>query len=321
MMSDPLYAGLAAAAAGCALFFTSSAVVSARGQGHRTTISRLGAFTEPVVGEPSQGGTRALRRTSSMDRRLTSMPMAAWLRRDLQRAGVQWHVKDYLVLILLASGIVGLLAFTAMGPGPLVLAGAAGGGIIPVVLVRRAGSQRSARLNAQVVDVVDIIASSLRSGFGFVQAIELAAREQAEPISGALARMIHEINMGVSTEEALERLVARTGDQDLDLVVTAVLIQRRVGGNLAEVLQNISQTIRDRIQVKGQIKTLTAQARMSGWIVGLLPVVLAGFLAVVSPGYIAVLFVDPIGHIMLGVAVMLDIIGFVAIRRISAIDY
>lgn len=320
-MSDPLYAALAASAVGCALFFSGSAVVNARGQGRRTTISRLGAFTDPVIGDPSPVGARALRRNSAVDRRLTGLPMAAWLGRHLQRAGVQWHIKDYLTLIFIAGGAGGLLAFTFAGAGLLVPVGAGAGGLIPIVLMSRAGNQRSARLNNQVVDVVDVIASSLRSGFGFVQSLELAAREQADPISGVLTRTIHEINMGVSTEEALERLVARTADQDLGLVVTAVLIQRRVGGNLAEVLQNISQTIRDRIQVKGQIKTLTSQARMSGWIVGLLPVALGGFLAVVSPSYIAVLFQQPVGHLMIGIAAFLDIFGFAAIRRIAAIDY
>lgn len=320
-MSDPLYAGLAAAAVGCALFFTGSAVINTRAQARRTTITRLGPFTEPMLGDPSPGAGRALRRDSAMDRRLKSLPMAEWLRRDLQRAGLSWHIKDYLVLILLAGGLGGLFAFTTTGSGAFMMAAAVAGGLMPVIMVRRAGGRRAARLNGQVVDVVDIIGSSLKSGFGFVQALELAAREQAEPISGVLTRTIHEINMGVSTEEALERLVTRTGDLDLDLVVTAVLIQRRVGGNLAEVLQNISQTIRDRIQVKGQIKTLTSQARMSGWIVGLLPVALGGFMAVVQPSYIGVLFQESAGHLLLGISAVLDIIGFAAIRRISAVEY
>ena len=312
---------MAAAAVGCALFFSGSAMLSAIGRGRRTTISRLGSFTEPTPGDPSPGAGRALRRDSAVDERLKSLPLAAWLRRDLQRAGLEWHVKDYLGLISLASVLMGLIALSLTRQAPIAIVGAVFGGLLPVLLIRRTATRRAIRLNGQVVEVVDIIASSLRSGFGFVQALELAAQEQPEPISGALLRTTHEINMGISTEEALERLVARTADQDIELVVAAVLIQRRVGGNLAEVLQNIIQTIRDRIQVKGQIKTLTAQARMSGWIVGLLPIALAGILAFTSPGYIFPLFQEPAGRLLLGISATLETLGFLAIQRIAAIDY
>lgn len=247
--------------------------------------------------------------------------MAAWLGRDLQRAGLAWHTKDYLGLVLVAGVIASLIAFIVTGQGLIALGAAAAGFLLPVILVRRTASSRATKLNNQVVEVIEIVASSLRAGFGFVQALEYAAREQPEPISGVLARTVHEINIGVSTEEALDRLIVRSADQDLELVVTAVLIQRRVGGNLAEVLQNISQTIRDRIKVKGQIKTLTSQARMSGWIVAILPVALGGVMAMMDPAYIGVLFTTSIGHILLVGAAILDVVGFLAIRRLSVVAY
>lgn len=320
-MSDPLYAGVAAGALGCALFFAGSAVASAGGHGRRSAISRLGSFTEPTPGDPSPGAGRALRRDNAVDKRLTTLRIGAWLEHDLQRAGLAWHTKDYLSLVILAGVIAALIAFVTTGQGLIALGAAAGGFLLPVIIVRRTASTRAVKLNNQVVEVVEIIASSLRAGFGFVQALEFAAREQPEPISGVLARVVHEINIGVSTDDALDRLVIRTSDQDVELVVTAVLIQRRVGGNLAEVLQNISQTIRDRIQVKGQIKTLTAQARMSGWIVALLPVAMAGVLAFLEPNYIGVLFTSSTGHILLVGSVLMDIVGFVAIQRLSKVDY
>ncbi len=320
-MSESLYAAIAAGAVGCALFLASSAVVSARGHGRRTAISRLGSFKEPAPGDPSPGAGRALRRDNAVDKRLTALPMAAWLAGDLRRAGLAWHTKDYLGLIFLAAVITGLIGFAASHQAYIGLIAAAVGVLLPVIFVRRAASRRELKLNGQVVEVVEIIASSLRAGFGFVQSLEFAAREQPEPISGVLARAVHEINIGVSTEEALDRLVMRSGDQDLELVVTAVLIQRRVGGNLAEVLENISQTIRDRIQVKGQIRTLTAQARMSGWIVGFLPVAMGAVLAMLQPSYIGLLFTDPIGHVLLAVSGIFDVAGFVAMQRLAAVTY
>jgi tight adherence protein B len=320
-MSEPAYAAIAAAAAGGAIFFSGSAVIGTLARGRQTTVSRLGSFADTTPAVPTPGSGRALRRDFQGSRRLASHPLTIWLRSDLQRAGLSWRVSDYLAFIVMGAAIAGLLVYFTAHQVAMAAAAAPVGALIPVMFIRRSGAKRSARINDQVVEVVEIIASSLRAGFSFAQSLELAAREQQEPIAGVLTRTVREIHLGISTEDALERLGTRTGDPDLGLVITAVLIQRRVGGNLAEVLQNIGQTIRDRVQVKGQIKTLTSQARLSGWIVGLLPVGLAGLLFLLSPAYIGVLVTEPMGRILLAIAGILEAIGFALVRKIAKVDY
>jgi tight adherence protein B len=305
-----------------ALLFGALGVRTALTFSRRRTRARLDSIAgEPQAAAAEAARPEALRRTGGFDRRLGSSPGASGLRRDLQRAGLAWQVKDYLGIVAL-SGLaiavpVALVAQSAM----LGLLAFALGAIAPMLLVKRRAAKRSARFNEQVVDMIDLVASSLRSGFGFMQSLEVASREQSDPISGELQRTIREINLGMSTEDALARLVERTSDPDLELVVTAVLIQRRVGGNLAEVLGNISAMIRDRMRVRGEIRTLTAQSRLSALIVGLLPVGLGAVLTAMHPQMMSVLFTDPAGQLLLGAALVLEVIGFLMVRRIAAIDY
>lgn len=260
-------------------------------------------------------------RGAELDRRLTALPLGARLKRDLRRAGVAWRVSDYVVVVACCAVTAGVLA----GLGSRNLAAgivAAGlGALAPVLLVRRRASSRAGLLNTQVGDLLDLLSSSMRAGFGFQQSLELAAREQPDPIAVELRQTLREMSLGMSTEEALERLVSRTGDADLELVIAAVLIQRRVGGNLASVLDNIAQMIRDRARVRGEIQTLTAQARLSGKIVGLLPIGLAGAIYLMQPDYMDPLFFEPVGRLLLVTAVLLEATGFYIVNRIGAIDY
>ena len=223
--------------------------------------------------------------------------------------------------MILAGAICGTLTFVLSGSSALSLGGFVLGGILPTIFVKRRVASRSARLNSQVVDTLDLLAASLKAGFGFIQSMELAVREQADPLAGELRLSLREMNLGISVDEALERLAERTGDDDLDLVVTAVLIQRRVGGNLAEVLGNISHTIRERMRVRGEIQTLTAQARMSSWIIGLLPPGLAAVMTLMQPEYMSILWTEAMGRMLIGAAISLELIGFYLVRRIAQISY
>lgn len=234
---------------------------------------------------------------------------------------MSWEPVDLFVLTGAGAVVFGFLALIVtrevLFAVPVAAAGAAG----PWVLVHRRASVRRVRLNTQVVDMVELLASSLKSGFGVVQSLDLAAREQPEPMSGELQRVTREIHLGSNTEESLERFARRTGDADLTLVITAVLVQRRVGGDLAEVLLNLAGTIRDRIRVRGEVQALTAQARMSAWVVGLLPVVLSAVLSILAPAHIGLLFTDPVGRLMAGGAVLLELVGFWLVQRVAQIEY
>ena len=146
--------------------------------------------------------------------------------------------------------------------------------------------------NKQLPDTITLIANALRAGSSFLQAIELVVRETRPPISTEFARVIREVNLGLPFEQALENMVRRVRSDDLELMATAIAIQHQVGGNLAEILDSIAYTIRERIRIKGEIRTLTAQQRLSGYVVAGLPIGLAGFLFVGAPGFMDPMF-DP----------------------------
>ena len=164
------------------------------------------------------------------------------------------------------------------------------------------------------------MANALRSGLSFLQAVEVISREMTDPIAGEFSILLKEMRLGVITEEALRNLAIRVPSTDLDLVVTSVLVQRQVGGNLAVILDTIGATVRERLQIKGEIRTLTAQGRMSGWIVGLIPIFMVGILMILNREYIMALFTEPLGHIFLACGVVLQIIGALIIRNIIDID-
>ena len=155
------------------------------------------------------------------------------------------------------------------------------------------GRRKSGRLksfNKQLPDTITLIANALRAGSSFLQAVELVVRESRPPISTEFGRVIREVNLGLSFEVALENMVRRVRSDDLELMATAIAIQHTVGGNLAEILDSIAFTIRERVRIKGEIHTLTAQQRLSGYVVGFLPIALAGFLFIAAPGFMQPMF-------------------------------
>ena len=200
------------------------------------------------------------------------------------------------------------------------LLGAILGCSIPLLILKVKIDQRKKAFNDQLGDTIILIANALRTGYSFMQAIEMVSREMPRPISEEFARVLKEMNLGVTTEEALNNMAKRVNSDDLDLVITAVLIQRQVGGNLAVVLDNIANTIRERIKIKGHIRTLTAQGKISGMIIGVLPIAIGGIIYVINPGYVKILFVDPMGKAMLIAGAISQVIGIMVIRKIINID-
>ena len=214
------------------------------------------------------------------------------------------------------------MLFLLLGGGQLVagVTGAVAGFFFPFILVNMKIARRMKAFNGQLGDALILIANSLRTGYSFMQASDMVAQEMRPPISSEFSRAVKEMNLGVTIEDALANLGKRINSEDLDLVLTAVLIQRQVGGNLSEVLDNIARTIRERVRIRGEIRTLTAQGRISGIIVSLLPVVLGLVIYLLNPEYVKLLFVHPVGKIMLGVAGLGQVIGIIVIRRIVDIE-
>ena len=240
---------------------------------------------------------------------------------ELSAADLPLRGEEFITLVLFSGLTSGLFIFTLTLNLALGLLIGVACGIFPFLFLRMAKQKRLARFNGQITDALVITANSLRSGFSFLQAMDMVRRELPDPLSKEFGRTFKEINLGTATEEALINLTERVKSEDLDLVITAVLIQRQVGGNLAEVLDNIAQTIRERIRIKGEIRTLTAQGRISGLVIGLLPVILAGIMLFINPSYITSLFSNSIGLTMVLAAVIGELTGILIIKKIVNIDY
>jgi tight adherence protein B len=238
----------------------------------------------------------------------------------LTQAGLPLRGAEFMVICSAASLFGGLVGFLLGWNLLLFVIGAVAGCAAPIVFLQVRREKRVKAFNGQLGDSLILIANSLRTGYSFMQAVEMVAREMPSPIAEEFSRLLKEMNLGVTTENALNNLAKRMNSDDLDLVITAVLIQRQVGGNLAEVLDNIAHTIRERVKIKGQIKTLTAQGRISGIIVSLLPVGVGGMIYIINPDYISVLFTHPLGKIMLLFGVASQMLGILVIRRIIAIE-
>ncbi|HHU33078.1 MAG: type II secretion system F family protein [Zhaonellaceae bacterium] len=240
--------------------------------------------------------------------------------KELLQAGLVMKGEEYFTATLcLISGLFGVGLVLTQDIFTALLFGALGV-ISPKLFLNNLKAKRLKQLNYQIGDALMTIANSLRAGFGFMQAMDLVSKEMPDPIAAEFKRVLREIQLGAPMDYALLAMAARVQSEDLDLVVTAVLIQRQVGGNLAEVLENISETIRERIRIAGEIKTLTAQGKMSGLVIGLLPLFLSIFIFLISRDYILTLFTTRIGLILLVSGVISQVIGFVMINKIVNIE-
>jgi tight adherence protein B len=222
------------------------------------------------------------------------------------------------VILVLAS-----IFLPTLGNPLFLIIGAIVGFMLPRLYVSRRKKGRVNAFNKQLPDTITLIANALRAGSSFLQAIELVTRESRPPISTEFSRVIREVNLGLPFDDAMENMVRRVLSEDLELMVTAITIQHQVGGNLAEILDSISFTIRERIRIQGEIRVLTAQQRISGYVVAGLPIGIAGILFIISPKFLEPMFTKPpeilglpAGIIILGFGVFMMTIGFLLIRRI-----
>lgn len=238
----------------------------------------------------------------------------------LAKADIPLRGDEFLVIWVLSVLVPGTLIYLISGHIFLAFFIYLLGLILPIFILKRAQQMRLKTFEQQLSDSLSIMSNALRAGFSFLQALEMVSREMPNPIAKEYARTFREVNLGTPTEVALNNLVARVDSDDLDLLMTAVLIQRQVGGNLAEILDNISETLRERFKIQGQIKTLTAQGRITGTIIGLIPPALVMFLLILNPGYMAPMFKTPIGWVLLTIGLCGEFLGLVVIKKIIQID-
>lgn len=253
-----------------------------------------------------------------------------WLRRmeqNIRLADSQLQPLDVVAIRVAVGGAAfaaGFLAVSSLlGMVLALLAGVLAGAVgfqIPGVWLGMRRKSRIAKLEAQLPDTLTFIANSMKAGFGLIQSMSMAAEQLEHPLSTELAITVHETNVGSSTEEAFLNLSERCHNYDLDLVVTAILVQRSAGGNLAEILETVCETMRERARIKGEIVTLTAQQRLTGLVISCLPIGVGAMFFVISPEYISLLFKETMGLVMLGVGVLMWVVGFMVIQRILNIE-
>jgi tight adherence protein B len=248
---------------------------------------------------------------------------------NLARADVKLKPGEYLGVIAISSLATGVLSWVLLGKLELTIlglvffiAGMIGGLFIPGIFVGRLQNKRLKDFNGQLPDMLNLMVNGLRAGFSTMQALESVSKELPAPISTEFRRVVQEMQLGIPMEPALDNLLARIPSEDLDLVITAINVQREVGGNLAEVLETISHTIRERIRIKGEIKTLTTQVTASGRLLAVMPVFLLGALYILNRSYVMTFFQDPIwcGASMLGCSGLLIIAGIIIMNKIADIE-
>ena len=194
------------------------------------------------------------------------------------------------------------------------------GSFLPHIWVHLTKARRVKKIEQHLLNSVMLIANSLRAGHSFLQAVEIVCNDTPPPLADEFKKVLRETKLGVPVEEALTNMTKRIESKDLEMMVTGVLIQRQVGGNLAEILDTIAHTIDKRIKTKAKIKTLIAQPKLSGWIISILPFGLALFIFISKPEFIRILITEPIGRILLGTGLCMMVIGIFLIRKVVDID-
>jgi tight adherence protein B len=254
-----------------------------------------------------------------LHRMLTEINVALELRRILDQADLKWTPSRLVMTAVAAWAISAYLIYlrTGMGAASLLLALLAGAA--PFYYVLRKRRQRFNEFQKKLPDTLDLMVSALRAGHSMVGALGHAASEAPEPIGRELRLCFEEQNFGIDLRSAVQNLIQRVPLQDVRIITTAMLINKESGGNLAEVLEKTSHVIRERFRIQQQIRVHTAQGRMTGQILSLLPVALGGVLYFLNPAYIRVLFTHPLGHKLIGVAGTMNLIGMLIIRKIVRI--
>lgn len=242
------------------------------------------------------------------------------LEHTLNRAGIPLKPEEYILFQWIAIALCGGGLYLVSGKLFFLLVGCFLGYLLPKWWVRKQAKERIKKFNDGLQDMITTIIGSLRAGFSFSQALKTVADEADSPIKEEIETLVRDMQYGSHMEEALHQLKERMPSEDLDLMIQAILIQRQIGGNLATVLETIVQTIRDRNKIQRQVQTLTAQGRLSGTVIGLLPIVLGMLLYLIQPTYIGTLFHHPVGIIMMIGGTVSGTIGFILIRKLTTIE-
>jgi tight adherence protein B len=281
-----------------------------------------GRGAAPARVEPGALGDSGVARSAVelADRVVRQRGFEARLSRSLEKAGSAIKPAEWLLIHALVALGAALLVMLLTGRVLATLLGLFLGLAGPQLYLTFRSGRRTAAFLAQMPDTLQLLAGSLSAGYSLPQAVDAVVREGAQPIAGEFSRAIVETRLGVPVEDALEGIAHRMDSQDFLWVVMAIRIQREVGGNLAEILTTVANTMRERQRVRRQVLVLSAEGRLSAWILGGLPPLFGTYLVLVRPTYIKPLFTDPIGLLMLGVALLLFLVGVFWLRKVVKVE-
>lgn len=311
-------------AALCAGAFATTGVLWFAGAGgtNVAATNRLNKLREAEAQLPTDARVGLRRRGSVNFAGITVLSgnLAATWTQDLERAGLTLNAKEYLVMRVAISAFLAVALLVVVPIPFLSLGGLPMGFFATGFWLKRRKVSRLHKMESQLIEVLQMLSSGLRAGFGLLQALEAASEQTPAPLQIEIRRTLRDTAMGASVEQALTALNERIGSPDFDIVITAILIQRSVGGNLAEILDNVAHTMRERERIRGEIRTLTSQQRMTGFVIGGIPIGLLIIFFLVSPQFTSLLFTDSLGRMMLVAAAVSQVIGFAVIQKIVNIE-
>ncbi|NVM87934.1 tight adherence protein B [Variovorax sp. SG517] len=295
---------------------------SYKGPEARKIEKRLQAFSAATDRTPQAhlAKERMLSEVPWMQRMLLTLPRAHRLDRFILQAGLDWTVSSF----LLVSSVLGVFVFFVLMlvvRESLLFALVAGccAAILPAIYLQRQRSRRLTRMEKQLPEALDLVTRALRAGHSFASGVQMIGEEMAEPIAGEFRMVADEVNFGVSLQQALTNLSERVPLTDLRYFVVSVLIQRDSGGNLTEVLTNLSRLIRERLKLLARVRVLSSEGRLSAWILSLMPFALAALVNVFNPEFMTPLWTDPIGQMVIKYMLVLMLVGIVLLRKIVKI--
>ncbi|MFQ5890172.1 MAG: type II secretion system F family protein [Gemmatimonadota bacterium] len=238
----------------------------------------------------------------------------------LDRAALPWGVGTFLMLTLGLGFAAGLSALVIATSWVIPLLAAATGASLPYLYVRRRKGQRMRAFEEEFPEAIDLLGRSIRAGHAFATGLKVVADEAEDPVGAEFRQIFEEQKFGLPLEDSMLALADRVALVDVRIFVTAILVQREVGGNLAEILDKISYTIRERFMIQRQVRVYTAQGRLTGYLLAGLPILVGLLIFLLNPEYMSVLFTEPVGRLMLTAAGVMQVVGFLVIRRIIDIE-
>ena len=285
---------------------------------------RLGRYANTTNVDSKSRGPAPTPVVDWLNRRMEGSSIGDKISKMLARADIKMKPGEYIALVIISAFGVGVVAYFIGGKFIIVgLIGAAIGCFLPGMYVKQQQTKRLRKFDEELPDMLNLMVNGLRAGYSTMQAMEAVSKELPPPISDEFRRVVQEMQLGIPMERALDNLLRRIPSDDLDLTITAINVQREVGGNLAEILDTISYTIRERVRIKGEIRVLTSQVMYSGRFLSLLPVIVLGVLYLLNREYMMEFFKPeniPCGYIALAIGAALIIAGYLVMNKLGDIE-